>query len=105
MQFRSSIYTNIFPDELMLSAFGNLMPSQSHKNEYFFNCWMDWKVNEMRVSTRFPPSTFKKEIKDICNQIGLREFWDYQTRGYTIRFKYAEILAFFKISAGDKWTM
>jgi hypothetical protein len=51
------------------------------------------------------PSVFKKAVKDVCSQIGLKEFWDYQARGYSIRFKDTELLAFFRISVGDKWTI
>jgi hypothetical protein len=105
MQQRSKIYLEIFPDELMLKAFGTTMPSQAAKNEYFFNCWMSWKENELRTFTTIPPSMFKTSIKEKCNQLGLREFWDYQTRGFAIRFKDAELLAFFRISVGDGWTI
>lgn len=102
---RSEIYSNLFPEELMLEAFGTTMPSQSKKNEYFFTCWMNWKDNELRTNTVLSPGVFKKSVKDICNQIGLKEFWDYQTRGFSIRFREQEMLAFFKISVSDKWTM
>ena len=104
---RSNLYASIFPEDLMMEAFGTTMPTQSAKNEYFFNCWMDWKNNELRTFVTIPPSTFKGQIKRICNSLGLKEFWDYQTRGYSVRFKDAEMLSFFKIStsAGDiKWT-
>jgi hypothetical protein len=105
MQQRSKLYANLFPDELMLEAFGTTMPSQSDKNAYFFNRWMDWKNNEIRFTTITSPSIFKKAAKEACNQIGLKEFWDYQARGFSIRFKDAELLAFFRISVGDKWTI
>lgn len=102
---RSEIYSNLFPEDLMLSAFGTTMPSQSDKNAYFFNCWMNWKDNELRCFSTVTPSVFKKSIKETCNQLGLKEFWDYQVRGFAIRFKDTELLAFFRISVGDKWTM
>lgn len=88
----------------MLEAFGTKMPSQAAKNEYFFTCWMDWKNNELKTTSHTSPAIFKKIVKEACNQIGLKEFWDYQTRGYSIRFKEQDMLAFFKISIGDKWT-
>jgi hypothetical protein len=105
MQQRSNLYANLFPDEMMMDAFGTTMPSQADKNAYFFNCWMGWKDNEIRCSTIMSPSVFKKAAKDVCSQIGLKEFWDYQARGYSIRFKDTELLAFFRISVGDKWTI
>lgn len=103
MQQRSRIYADIFPDDLMFDAFGTTMPTQAAKNEYFFNCWMDWKNNELKTTSTVAPSAFKKNVKEKCIQIGLKEFWDYQTRGFSIRFKDAELLAFFRISIGDKW--
>jgi hypothetical protein len=48
---------------------------------------------------------FKKSVKEKCNQLGLKEFWDYQSRGFSIRFRDTEMLAFFRISVGDKWTI
>jgi len=105
MQQRSKIYSDIFPDELMFEAFGTTMPSQAAKNEYFFNCWMNWKNNELKTTSSVTPSVFKKSVKEKCNQIGLKEFWDYQSRGFSIRFKDTEMLAFFRISVGDKWTI
>ena len=101
----SEIYSNLFPEDLVMAVFGTTMPSQSKKNEYFFTCWMSWKDNELKTNTVVSPSVFKKSVKDICNQIGLKEFWDYQTRGFSIRFKEQEMLAFFKISVSDNWIM
>jgi hypothetical protein len=105
MQQRSRIYSEIFPDELMLEAFGTIMPTQAAKNEYFFNHWMNWKEHELKATSNVTPTVFKKSVKEKCIQIGLREFWDYQTRGFSIRFKDAELLAFFRISVGDQWTI
>lgn len=41
------------------------------------------------------------EIRKILDNMGLREFWDYQLRNGEIRFCDPECLAFFKISAGN----
>ena len=97
---RSKLYTEIFPDDLMLEAFGTTMPSQAKMNEYFFNCWMDWKDNEIRITDNKTLSAVKKLVKNKCRSMGLREFWDFQSRGYSVRFKESEMLAFFKISSG-----
>jgi hypothetical protein len=99
MAQHSKLYSAIFPEELMLAAFGTTRPSQSQKNEYFFNCWMEWKKYEMKGISSMRPHQFKTQVKAVCEQIGLKEFWDYQTRGFTVRFRDAEIRAFFKISS------
>jgi len=102
MQQRSAVYSSIFPDNLMMEAFGVINPSQTQKNEYFFNCWMKWKVNEIRTTSVTSPTTFKNNTKEKCNQIGLKEFWDFQIKGLSIRFKDSETKAFFIMAtSGD----
>lgn len=105
MRQPSKLYSTLFPEELMLQTFGTTMPSQSKKNEYFFDCWLAWKTNEVRISSPITPTSFKNSAKEICHRMGLKEFWDYQTRGYSIRFKDADMKAFFKIYASDLWTI
>ena len=87
----------------MMEAFGTTTPAQSKKNEYFFDCWMEWRNNEFKTAALFSPTTspvqFKTLVKTTCKQMGLREFWDYQVRGYSVRFREPEMKAFFKISA------
>lgn len=104
----SKIYSDLFPEELMMQTFGTTSPSQSVKNEHFFNCWMKWKINEFKTSALISPTTsptqFKTLVRHSCKQMGLREFWDYQVRGFSVRFREPEMKAFFKISAGEKWT-
>jgi hypothetical protein len=103
MQQRSNLYSELFPEDLMMQTFGTTTPSQSKKNEYFFDCWMQWRNNEIKTSALFTPTTtptqFKTLVKVTCKQMGLREFWDYQVRGYSVRFREPEMKAFFKISA------
>lgn len=108
MQQHSKLYSEIFPEDLMLATFGTTTPPQSKKNEYFFNCWMDWRDNELKteiLNAHGPtPVQFKNLVKTVCKKMGLKEFWDFQVRGFTVRFKESEMKAFFKISVGNKWT-
>lgn len=103
MQQHSALYTELFPEDLMMQTFGTTMPAQSKKNEHFFNCWMEWRNNEIKTSALFSestsPSQFRFLVKTNCKQMGLREFWDYQIRGFSVRFREPEMKAFFKISA------
>lgn len=97
--YRSEVYQNIFPDELMLSAFKTTTPSQQQKNEYFFNCWMDWKNNECKGSLAvISNASFKSITKRFCESMGLKEFWDYQIKGLQVRFKEPTMKAFYLVA-------
>jgi|LauGreDrversion4_2_1035121.scaffolds.fasta_scaffold158064_3 hypothetical protein len=108
MQQHSKLYSEIFPESLMMETFGTTTPTQSKKNEHFFNCWMAWRDNEFKTSALFVPAItpvqFKNLVKTSCKQMGLREFWDFQVRGFTVRFRDSEMKAFFKISVSNQWT-
>lgn len=98
---RSKIYRELYPDELMMSAFGTLTPSLTERNEYFFKNWMNWADHSLRL----PRNISKQYVNKICKNLGYRDQWDYQARGATVRFSSAEQLAFFKLSASDvKWS-
>jgi len=108
MQQHSKLYSEIFPESLMMETFGTTTPSQSKKNEYFFNCWMKWRDNEFKTAALFvpaiTPAQFKTLVKASCKQLGLREFWDFQVRGFTVRFRDSDMKAFFKICVSKEWT-
>jgi hypothetical protein len=98
---RSNTYQAIYPDELMVRAFGTVTPSVLQKNTYFFQQWVEWKSQGITLSIDVPRSA----VIDVCRKIGLKEFWDYQLRGRVLRFSSAEFLAFFKMAATDiKWS-
>lgn len=93
---RSETYQKIYPDELMLKAFGTLTPDVSRRLTYFFDMWM-----ERRKYRCFVDNTKIKLAINVLKQIGLKDPWDYQFKGPEIRFSYAEDLAQFKIMWGD----
>lgn len=103
--FRSDTYQNIFPDDMMLAAFDTTTPTQQQKNEYFFNCWMNWKDNACKCITTTTPSSFKTATKKFCNEAGLKEFWDYQVKGYQVRFKEPTMKAFYKVAMQGQFTL
>ena len=65
MQQHSKLYSEIFPESLMMDAFGTTTPSQSKKNEYFFNCWMSWRDNEFKTSALFVPAITPAGFKTL----------------------------------------
>jgi hypothetical protein len=98
---RSQTYQSIYPDDLMLKAFGTTTPSNTQKNAYFFQQWSSWKYH----SVTLPILVNRAYVTAVCRKIGLKEFWDYQLRGPTLRFADADMLAFFKMAAADvKWS-
>lgn len=94
---RSSTIQKIFPDEYMLEAFGKLNPSRSERTLYFFEKWCEW--HNYKIKIVHLPSNKIYDIKKLLEQLGVREFWDYQMRNGEIRFADSETLGFFKISA------
>lgn len=105
--FRSKTYLEMFPDDEMVENFGHLTPSPSERNAFFFDCWMDWRINRLKlpirrteaghpvIQSRFNPETIALAIgKDI----GLRQFWDFQVKPGEVRFKDEGEMALFKIN-------
>lgn len=101
---RSKTYMDLFPDEEMIDAFGHLQPSITERNAFFFDQWMDWRVNRIKIkgaSSKAQSSKTENEIKSICKLIGLREFWDFQVKPGEVRFAAKDYMAMFRIKWGD----
>jgi hypothetical protein len=79
---RSKTYQEIFGDEEMLEAFGTLRPSVSERTAYFFERWMDWRPTRVKLKAHFDQVT-----RNMCKELGLKEFWDFQVRENEVRFK------------------
>lgn len=93
---RSETYQKLYPDDLMLKAFGTLTPDVSSRLGYFFDLWMERRKHRCIV-----PDYKIKLAVTILKQMGIKDPWDYQLKGPEIRFSYAEDLAQFKIMWGD----
>ena len=101
---RSKTYMDVFPDDEMLEAFGHLHPNVTERNAYFFDKWMEWRVNRIKikgVTNKAQSSRTENEIKNICKTIGLREFWDFQVKPGEVRFAQADYMAMFRIKWGN----
>lgn len=97
---RSNIHQKLYPDDLVLDAFGKLNPSISERTAYFFDCWVDnrpnrYMIKEIISSQRKP---IIAEMNMLLDKIGLTPMWDYQIKGSEIRFARASDLAMFKLS-------
>jgi hypothetical protein len=82
----------MYPDSLMVQAFGTTTPDTATRTAYFFDMWMQWRSNRYITS-----SGSSEQIRSILKKSGLRDLWDYQLKGNEIRFQYPEDLAMFKI--------
>ena len=97
---RSNIHQELFPDELVLEAFGKLNPTSSERTAYFFDCWCDSKNNKFMIK-EIINSQRKIVVADVnllLKDMGLKQMWDYQIKGGEIRFRRSEDLAMFKLS-------
>lgn len=96
---RSKTYQKIFGDEEMLEAFGTLQPSVSQRTSYFFESWCDWRPNRVKI---------KKNQDRLCTvmlqELGLKEFWEFQIREGECRFDSDETKAWALMSGLDAFT-
>lgn len=96
---RSSIYQELYPDDLMLETFGTLTPSSQAKSEFYHNSWLDWRVN----SFIYDNSEFNvHEVKRILKGMGFKDFFDFQIRPPQIRFRLASDLAVARLSGLER---
>lgn len=95
---RSNTYQNIFGDDLMLEAFGTLRPSVSERTSYFFEKWMDWRPQQVRLKSRMDSA-----VRNLAIELGLKEFWEFQVREGEIRFINEDVKAFALMSGLDAY--
>lgn len=94
---QSKTKSKLFPNDLMIEVFGTPNPDAKTKHRYFFNKWMEWKPNTAYISndsSTDPVGSVREKLQDL----GLREFWDYQIRLVEIRFASPEYLAMWRLS-------
>lgn len=92
---RSAVYQNIFDDDFMMETFGTLTPEVTRRTAYFFEQWMDWKPNTVKLG-RPAPQLYR--IKTFLNSMGLKDLREYQIRNNEIRFKNSQDLAMAKLN-------
>tara|TARA_B110000858_G_scaffold192592_1_gene243565 strand:+ start:191 stop:514 length:324 start_codon:yes stop_codon:yes gene_type:complete len=99
---RSSYHQILYPDDLMMDAFGKLNPSVSERSQYFFELWMKRKEFELVFDGNYASlATYASGNKKVLGALGLRDPWDYQLKANAIRFGSAQDMAVFKIARGN----
>tara|TARA_B100000900_G_C20588850_1_gene720792 strand:+ start:1918 stop:2247 length:330 start_codon:yes stop_codon:yes gene_type:complete len=93
---RSKTYQSIFSDDDMLEAFGTLRPSVSERTAYFFESWMDWRSTRVKIKNRHDII-----CRNLCKELGLKEFWEFQVRENEVRFRDNETKAWALMSGLD----
>ncbi len=95
--------STLFPPEL----WGNVkLDTPEERATHFNELWSEWEITEIdlprgdttMVATRYEYLNAKQVTKKFANKYKLKEFWDYQLRRNTIRFKDEHMAMLFKLS-------
>tara|TARA_B100000424_G_C22670804_1_gene368225 strand:+ start:150 stop:404 length:255 start_codon:yes stop_codon:yes gene_type:complete len=82
------------------------MSTNTETNKEVFDKWLQWRERTIKLplmytqSGNVPVRRSKptKDVRDLCDGIGLRENLDYIFRNNEMRFATREHLAFFKLN-------
>lgn len=88
---RSKVYQEMYPDALMMEAFGKLNPTVTEKSNYFFKLWRERRPNRVIINGN-------TGVKETLKALQLKEPWDYQYKTTEVRFESAEDMAMFKLA-------
>jgi len=97
---RSDTYQNLFSDEYMLETFGSLSPNRSTRTAHFFDLWMTWRANRMKLKKHVSISDARTQLKTQ----GLKEFREFQIRNGEIRFASVNDKAMAILGGIEKYT-
>lgn len=95
--------STLFPQEL----WGNVkLDTPEERAAHFNKLWCEWKDTEIElprgdttmVATRYEYLDAKHITRKFANKYKLKEFWDYQLRRNTIRFRDEHNAMLFKLS-------
>lgn len=91
---KSEVYKAVFDHDLMITAFGKLDPTISERTQYFFEQYMHWRENRIRIKRgKMAP------VKRLLRESGLKDMWEYQVNMNEVRFAKAEHLAWVRLTA------
>lgn len=96
---RSSIYQDLYPDDLMMATFGTLTPSNQVKSEFYHSSWLNWRAHSFNYDNR---EFNVHEVKKILKNLGFKDFFDFQIRPPQIRFRLASDLAVARLAGLDR---
>lgn len=87
----------VYEDNFLMETFGTLSPTLSERANKFFDMWCEWDSTQMFLRR----DQHIANIKSLLKGVGLKEFQDYQIKGYELRFKQTESQALAKLILGD----
>lgn len=79
----NALYKYLYDEEFLIQTFGTLEPSIDQRTKKFFDIWCEWDSTQMFLKR----DQHMTNIKSLLKGVGLKEFQDYQIRGYELRFK------------------
>jgi len=84
----------LYSDDFLIQTFGTTEPTVTERTNVFHQLWLDWESNCLKINLH--------SVRKTLNNIGLREFEDFQFRNGEIRFRRAEDLAMAKLVLGEQ---
>ena len=96
---RSSVYQELYPDDLMWQIFGTLTPSAEAKSEFYHSSWLDWRDNSFIYDNK---QFNLHEIRNILKGLGFKDVFDFQIRQNQVRFRLASDLAVARLAGLDR---
>jgi hypothetical protein len=96
---RSNTLEQLYPASLVKKTFGTLYPTAAQRHAHFFALWRQWEENKLVFRNNGSVYQRTTEVRKVCKNIGLKEFWDFQVIAGEVRFCEVEMLAFFLLAA------
>jgi hypothetical protein len=111
----SKYYNTLFPDDVMIEAFGNIQPTPSERANYFKSMWYDWSDYEIVMPKRtglertlheilepHMKALFEWQVRAEMRQDGRVVLMDNSNKRYmkkvlVLRFKSSDLCALGKI--------
>ena len=98
---RSETYQKLFDDDYMLETFGTLTPNISQRTTYYFDLWMQWRINRVKFKMDSSSSDARNDLKSLR----LKEWRDFPMRNGELRFTSEESLDMSKLGGINKYTV
>lgn len=94
---RSKFLQDLYPEDLMMAAFNTVTPTPAERSVYFRRLWNDWRGQDCSFMGGSHAS-----LTAFAKGYGLKFLWDYQMSGIEIRFRTAEMKAFYILYMGEQ---
>lgn len=97
---RSSTWSDLYPEDRLLEAFGTINPTVAQRTKYFNTLWDSWATNNIPMTPDFW-LTERKVLRDIGESLGLDYSWDFYIKDQELRTRTPELQALFILAMPD----